>query len=308
MIALPRFPVQVLKGFSRLGYIEQRSLDSEMRPLKKKKLAPQFFSLAYEYIHSYFSSFYYGNDLNSDKVFFLFLGHQRSGHSIIGALLDAHPNVICSHELNVMKYLYLNFSKRQIFSLIIQNAKRNINKERGGYTYTVNNQWQGLYSSVLAAGDKKGEGTVFWLHNHPQLYERLEKKMGTQVKFFLVIRNPFDNITTISLKNSLSLVKAIDYYFSIWSMIKNITSRIPAPNILHLYHEDFIEDPVFCLSEACAFLGLRTPGRYLEDCSRLVLKQPKITRLNVNWPRHLVETVLQRAGDIDLLSHYRFHA
>ena len=47
----------------------------------------------------------------------LFIGHGRSGHSIIGAMLDAHPEVILSDELDAMKYLRLGFSRDQVFHL-----------------------------------------------------------------------------------------------------------------------------------------------------------------------------------------------
>ena len=38
------------------------------------------------------------SDVEQVKVFVIFLGHQRSSHSIVGSLLDAHPHIILAHE------------------------------------------------------------------------------------------------------------------------------------------------------------------------------------------------------------------
>ena len=43
----------------------------------------------------------------------MFIGYPRSGHSLIGALLDAHPNIIIAHELNDLRYFARGFSKRK---------------------------------------------------------------------------------------------------------------------------------------------------------------------------------------------------
>ena len=50
--------------------------------------------------------------INFNKEFFskletiiLFIGYSRSGHSLVGSLLDAHPEILVSHELHLMKHL-----------------------------------------------------------------------------------------------------------------------------------------------------------------------------------------------------------
>ena len=44
--------------------------------------------------------------------FVQFLSFPRSGHSLIGSLLDAHPNAIVSHELDAMGLVHKGFSKK----------------------------------------------------------------------------------------------------------------------------------------------------------------------------------------------------
>ena len=53
----------------------------------------------------------------------MFVGYPRSGHSLIGSLLDAHPNMLVAHELSALKYLLAGFRKEQIFYLLLENSR-----------------------------------------------------------------------------------------------------------------------------------------------------------------------------------------
>ena len=41
----------------------------------------------------------------------MFIGYPRSGHSLIGSLLDVHPNAIVAHELDALKFVGAGFGK-----------------------------------------------------------------------------------------------------------------------------------------------------------------------------------------------------
>ena len=43
------------------------------------------------------------DDFAAVRTFLLFVGHPRSGHSLVGSLLDAHPDVVVSHELDALE-------------------------------------------------------------------------------------------------------------------------------------------------------------------------------------------------------------
>lgn len=47
------------------------------------------------YVSSAVKSRRYRDDLAPVRTFIMFVGHPRSGHSLVGSLLDAHPNVAC---------------------------------------------------------------------------------------------------------------------------------------------------------------------------------------------------------------------
>jgi len=117
------------------------------------------------------------------ESFCLFVGFSRSGHSLIGALLDAHPNVVISHELDPLRYTFARFSKWQIYSLILEGSQRYAKnlRQRGGYTYHVPGQWQGKFSDLRVIGDKEGEGTTTKLRLYPKLLERFCRTIGISV-------------------------------------------------------------------------------------------------------------------------------
>ena len=89
----------------------------------------------------------------------LFIGHARSGHSLIGAILDAHPEIIIPHEYNLIK----NWSEfklksssglktRVLFALhalsrfqAMFGNRAASRRSGGGYSYSVPGQWQGTY-------------------------------------------------------------------------------------------------------------------------------------------------------------------
>ena len=54
----------------------------------------------------------------------MFVGYPRSSHSLIGALLNAHPVMVISHELNALRYFGGGFSPTQIFQLIVRSAEQ----------------------------------------------------------------------------------------------------------------------------------------------------------------------------------------
>lgn len=75
--------------------------------------------------------------------FSVFLGYPYSGTSLMGSLLDAHPNAVIAHEMNFLRYFRLGFSREQIYQLILRNAQETAQEGRfqSGYTYAVPNQW-----------------------------------------------------------------------------------------------------------------------------------------------------------------------
>jgi hypothetical protein len=54
----------------------------------------------------------------------MFVGHNKSGTSMVGSLLDAHPEVILSDEADALDYVRAGFSREQIFHILLGQSRR----------------------------------------------------------------------------------------------------------------------------------------------------------------------------------------
>ena len=100
------------------------------------------------------------------ETFVLFIGYPRSRHSLVGAILDAHPEIIIPHEFNLLgqweslqsqtaskkhmqKYsLFLKLQQLSMRQAVFGiRANKNNTMLTGDYTYTYNvpGLWQGGY-------------------------------------------------------------------------------------------------------------------------------------------------------------------
>jgi hypothetical protein len=246
--------------------------------------------------------------LQKIRTYCMFIGYPRSGHTLIGSLLDAHPEIIVAQELGVLKYLLAGFNKWQIYYLLIRNSRRFTDDGRAwaSYAYNVQGQWQGKYRDLRVVGDKQGGGAVLRLKTRPWLFERLMQTMGEDIRFFHVIRNPYDNITTISRKNRLTLEQGIDYYFSLCETVQRCREKIPGDKIFEIRHETFVQSPRENLKEMCSFLNVGVSQDYLNDCAGIVFPSPKKTRLSGKWDRERIGAVKSRMRQFPYLDGYSF--
>jgi len=52
----------------------------------------------------------------------MFVGYPRSGHSVIGSLLNAHPDMVVAHELNALRYVQAGFSRLREYPFLARYA------------------------------------------------------------------------------------------------------------------------------------------------------------------------------------------
>jgi hypothetical protein len=265
-------------------------------------------SLIWDYLRSVFLCLKNGSIFDDLKYQTLFIGCPKSGHSLIGSLLDAHPDMIVAHELGFLKYLLAGFHRRQIYSLLLENSRffsRTGRRERE-YLYDVPNQWQGRFRRLYVIGDKHGEGLTLRLQARPWLMQRL-KRMGN-VKFIHVIRNPYDSITSLTMPKSrrLGLESAADYYCTLCETVQWCRETIPEENLYEFRHEDFIKEPALELEKLCRYLGLEAGDDYLNDCASIVFESPNKTRLKKQWSPELIDSVNRRLQRFSFLEGYTY--
>ncbi len=93
----------------------------------------------------------------------LFIGYPRSRHTLVSALLDAHPNIMLANEMNLIGAYrsHPEWSKTKMFDAITSRSYKLATKGRRSQTtegnaskyshlgYKVPNQWQGTFDQTL---------------------------------------------------------------------------------------------------------------------------------------------------------------
>lgn len=243
-------------------------------------------------------------------AYVMFVGYPRSGHSIVGSLLDAHPQVIIAHELNALKFVEAGCTREELYWLLLHNSRQFAEHGRqwGDYSYEVPGQWQGRFSALRVIGDKKGGSSSMLLARHPELLERVRRLLPERLRIIHVTRNPYDNIATMARKDTRDLGKAIDLYFRLCKVNAGVAASVGADSVLHVRHEDLIADAARELRRLCAFLGVEPAHDYLAACARIVSPAAHRSRDGAEWPAAARARIEAGIAQFDFLSGYSFTA
>jgi hypothetical protein len=249
----------------------------------------------------------YRGDFQRVTAFCLFVGYPRSGHSIVGALLNAHRDAVIAHEANAAQRILDGCRRDELYAAILARAYWfNLRGNVGVYPYQVPNQWQGRFASLRVIGDKRGGLVSRSLEAHPDFLERMRTLVGVPLRLVHVVRHPLDNISAISIGNQLSLEESIEFYFRHCRATARLGVLCDPDEVFTLHHEEMIAAPAKSLSDLCAFLGLEPYPGYLEDCGRVIFRAPMLTRRKVAWTASLVRRVEEQARPCAFLDAYGY--
>ena len=268
------------------------------------------------------------------EKFVFFVGYARSGSSIVGSMMDAHPNMIIANECNVFmdwlrgpdvklnKYDFFNALYRCSVGSATTGGRSSETKQRKGYSLAIPSAWQGRFTKLRVIGNKKAGGTTSYYLNSSSLFVKKCHQLADTLKIPIhvihVVRNPFDIIATAlhyksdagiphKLLQSNSSTPALDYdktlmvrrlqkTFDLSEAVINIT-RTCNVKILHVYIEDFVKDPKSAIQSICDFLALECSAEYLQQCSDKAFKSVSRTRDLLVWPprtRAKVEKMMKK--------------
>jgi len=266
----------------------------ESNKTKDFKIITGFFWWYY-YAVSFFKGILLKKDFLQINKYIFFIGYPRSGHSLIGSLLDAHPNIVISNELNALYFFRKKYSRHQIFYFILRNAKRYgiVGRSNSGYNYVVPNQWQGKYQKLIGIGDKKGgeSSSIFGEENHLELLNKIKNISQAKLKIIHVIRNPYDNVSTMILRQVKKkgkeltddlINKKIAIYLRRIETNARLKTLIPN-DICDVHLEDFIAQPKKELSRIFQFLEIEITEDYLNDCASVIWDKTNQSRLNASF-------------------------
>jgi hypothetical protein len=228
------------------------------------------------------------------KRFCLFASLPRSGHSIMGHLLSAHPKVLISDELAAANLIKEGFSKDQVFALIkyqdFRHQRRN--RQKGEYSYKVEGLWQGQYEKhPEVIGDSKGTRTVRLIGGEDGFLNDLRDRLRVPLCVFIHLRNPFDIISTNSRKLGRELGKVVTGFTKIERQLSNVYNSLTEKEKFIQRHEDVIADPMYHFNKMYEFLGVEPINKVVSACADKLWNKPKQTRNKVNWPKQEIKRV-----------------
>lgn len=244
------------------------------------------------------------------RTYVMFLGYPRSGHSLVGSLLDAHPDAVVAHELDALRLFQAGFRRNQVFSMILENDRRfTAGGRRGGgdYGYVVPGQWQGRYRELRVIGDKSAERSTRRLLGRRDLLDVLRRQAGDDVRFLHVVRNPYDNIATMWRRSQResTLEEVAERYLTLCRTVGELKHHLPT-RVLDVRHEDLVADAPSELARMCAFLGLSAPEDYVQACTGIVFASPRQTRGDAPWTPELRKTVEEEISRHEPFAAYSF--
>ena len=271
----------------------------------------------------------------------LTVGYNRSGSSLLGQLLNAHPEIVIAHELDLLTVLRSPRlaarlgGKGRLVRLILERD-RNIRRwtsssyRSSGYPYAVKTGWQGKYSRLRVVGDKKSFSNVTQLCRRPCLFDSLRRRIGAPIRILLTIRNPYDvaaaeylvrlrrkGVVAFSSRRDYAPAEAerpwvgeehVSWIREHSDRVARVLAMLPKEDVLPVYHEDFVASPREKLREICAFCGVECADEYLDACASVVFPAPHPTRSKVRWtPDRIAEIGRMVEKHSALLGRYARH-
>jgi len=280
-----------------------RFFAKQARQLRRKAALPA------AYLRSRHRARREGNRLDEVEAFCLFVGYPRSGHSLVGSLLDAHPDAAIAHELHILRYLRYGFRREHLLSLVLENSERAAatGREQTGYRYGVPGQWQGRVRRFRIAGDKRGGTAIRKIARSPGRLAKLERILRVPLRYVHVVRNPFDSIARMALASPhRTLEELTAHYFRMAAGVAELWRRVGDTARVEIQHELLIARPESELKRVCESLGLTAEPAYLAACARVVWPKPQRTRARIDWPQPLRASIRRSLTRYPFFSHYDF--
>ena len=242
------------------------------------------------------------------KSFCLIIGNSRSGSTILGSIVDAHPNAIVANETMASQVFWRGLSKSDILGEIIENSSANFQSGRQSeeYQYQIGAAPDSK-SAVYVYGDKIWNPATLLLHGDYDLISGLEKTLEAKVVLIASIRNPFDTIATMHKRSKAPIEDRIRWFFMHCDALAAIEAKMIKSNFLISYHEQLIDCPDEEISRISRALMLPFDHQHLKNVDRLLYRRPSNSRSSIEWTMAEVDQILERMQRFPFLSIYENH-
>ena len=144
--------------------------------------------------------------------FCLFMGYTRSGHSLVGTVLDAHPEAVIAHEGKIfvaeegqsITGRLRPVNRRRLFKYLIERSARQAGEGHRGFrrdqsapSNLIPGGCHGRYTTLRVIGTKRGQEPPMAWERNPQVFDELARLTKAEVRLIHVYRNPWDNIASM---------------------------------------------------------------------------------------------------------------
>jgi Sulfotransferase family len=233
-----------------------------------------------------------------EKVFFL-VGYPRSGSTLIGSLLNGHPEMVIAHESDLFRYVKPGVTRSQLFAILLQRDRQfaAVGRRFNGFDYDLPGTSQGVYRRLRVIGDKHAGRPARRIHENPELLDRFRKIVRVPLRVLQINRNPYDMIASrVSRPTAIPVDEGIEIYQKLGVAVDDVRARLDPTELYELRYEDFTADPERRLRDICAFIGVETPPGYVEAAAAAVDAGGRRGRDRISWSdsqRAAVETMIE---------------
>ncbi len=238
------------------------------------------------------------------KYWLSFMGYPRSGHTLVAAILNANPNVMCSNQLHLFNETVLDIDYIKNYS-------------------TMPNTWKATTQiphvpkqEITVVGDKTGHRTVALLGKNPQRLGAFKQLVEVPIKWIHVVRNPYDNLGTwgrleydikVRKKMNPNIKQEMNIVIEEYRKLNETIAKLKrSEDILTINHEYIITRMHNTLEEIADFLEISFDPVWRDNVRGKVWKKARVTRGKVQWTLNQKRVVQGIIDKYEWLNGYAF--
>lgn len=248
----------------------------------------------------------------NNKSFLLTLGYGRTGSTIIGHILNNHPNCLVSNESRFLQNLLQGYNIKFLINQLINNASKDYND---GLNFIHQKDSKNIKfkkmpkKNILILGDKKSGGNTTISLSNPIFFNNFIKN---NTKIIINLRNPLDVLVSCK-KNKIfnrysfyiecnenskdeDIFRDIIYYFNhCINIYKNNLEKC-----IIVYYEDLLNDKKNILQKICNHLDIF----YYKELLGLINSEKIINNIKIKGTYlNILKTMVDK-DNIDFLKRY----
>lgn len=238
------------------------------------------------------------------KYWLSFCGCPMSGHTLVAAILNANPNVICSNQLHVYKNASVDFD------VLKEHSENHITWKSSNRVPHVPKQ------EITVMGDKTVHRTIDLLSKDPKKLGEFREFINVPIKWIHIVRNPYDNIATwarleyeskkadgIETTQKRELNTVIEEFAR---LNRTISQLRRSEDVITVNYEYIITRMHNTLEEMANFLEISFDPEWRDNVRNTVWKKPRIARNTVKWTPQQRVIVQEIINDYPWLNGYYY--